>query len=282
MLKNVVDITMDNFQQILLDKSKETLVVVQFWADWCEVCKQLTPNLQSVAAKYTDDLILARVNCDEQQQIAMQFGVKSLPTVAIMKDGQPIDGFAGLQSEAEILTLVEKYLPQEQDAFYAQGNELAKAGNWVDAYPLFRKAFELEQSRIEFMFAFINVSIELGKLDDAETLLASIQMINQDSSYQQLTAKLDLAKNAAESPEIINLQTELANAPDSLEIKQQLALAFSQANRNEEALELLYTVLTSDLGFGDAKKFYLDIIANLPAADPLAGNYRRKLYTLLY
>jgi len=281
-LSNVVDITLENFQHVLLEQSKQTLVMVQFWADWCESCKQLSPTLMSVAAKYPNDLIFARVNCDEQQQIAQQFGVKSLPTVAIMKDGQPIDGFAGLQSESEVIALLDKHLPKEQDTWYANASAFAQEGNWLEAYPLFKRAFEAEQTRMEFLFAFAHASIELGKLDDAKTLLDSVSLVNQDSIYQQLIAKLDLALNAADSPEVINLQTELAKDPTSLILKQQLGLALSQVNRNEEALELLFEILKSDMNFGEAKKFYLDIIANLPDGDVLAGKYRRKLYTLLY
>ncbi|WP_299264009.1 tetratricopeptide repeat protein [uncultured Psychrosphaera sp.] len=281
-MSNIIDITLENFQQVLLEQSKETLVMVQFWADWCEACKQLTPSLFSIASKFPDNLILARVNCDEQQQIAAQFGVKSLPTVAIMKDSQPIDGFSGVQSEAEILELVNKHLPQEHDTWYINGVKLAQEGNWLEAYPLFKNAFEADQSQMTFLFAFANASIELGKLEDAKTLLDSVLLVNQDTAYQQLIAKLDLASNAADSPEIINLQMALEKEPSSLELKQQLALALSQVNRNEEALELLFEILKADMNFGEAKKFYLDIIANLPDGDVLAGKYRRKLYTLLY
>jgi putative thioredoxin len=281
-MSNIVDITLENFQQVLLEQSKQTLVMVQFWADWCESCKQLSPSLVSVAAQFPNDLIFARVNCDEQQQIAMQFGVKSLPTVAIMKDGQPIDGFAGVQPESEILALLQKHLPKEQDAWYASAVEFAQQNNWLDAYPLFKKAFEAEQSRMEFLFGFTNASIELGKLEDAQTLLDSVLIVNQDSTYNQLIAKLDLASNAADSPEIVKLQAELANEPESFQLKQQLALAFSQVNRNEEALDLLYEILKSDMSFGEAKKYYLDIVSNLASGDELASKYRRKLYTLMY
>ena len=163
-----------------------------------------------------------------------------------------------------------------------QWRKLAQEGNWLEAYPLFKNAFEADQSQMTFLFAFANASIELGKLEDAKTLLDSVLLVNQDTAYQQLIAKLDLASNAADSPEIINLQTALEKEPSSLELKQQLALALSQVNRNEEALELLFEILKADINFGEAKKFYLDIIANLPDGDVLAGKYRRKLYTLLY
>jgi putative thioredoxin len=281
-MNNIVDITLDNFQQVLLEQSKTTLVMVQFWADWCEACKQLSPSLVSIASQHPNDLILARVNCDEQQQIAGQFGVKSLPTVAIMKDGQPIDGFAGVQSETEILELLNKHLPKEQDAWYASASTLAQEGNWLEAYPLFKSAFDVEQTRMEFLFAFVHASIEVGKLDDAQTLLDTVLLVNQDAIYQQLVAKLDLALNAADSPEIVKLQAELESEPTSLSLKQQLAVALSQVNRNEEALELLFEIVKIDMSFDEAKKFYLDIIANLPDGDALASKYRRKLYTLLY
>lgn len=282
MSDNIVNITIENIQQELLEASKHKLVLIDFWADWCEPCKQLMPVLEKLAFEFADNLVLAKINCDEQQQIAMQFGVKSLPTVVVFKDGQPIDGFAGVQSESEIRSLLDKYLPKIQDEWFANAQVLMAEGNWQEAYPLVRQAFEAEQERIAFLFAFANVSIELGKIEDAENLLATVTMVNQDSEYQQLIAKLDLAKQAADSPEVKHLQEALNADPENNELKQKLAIALNQANRNEEALELLFSILRKDMVFGDAKKYYLDIIANLAAGDELSSRYRRKLYTLMY
>ena len=281
-MSNIVNITMENVQQDLLEASKQKLIMIDFWADWCEPCKQLMPVLEKLAQENQEHLVLAKINCDEQQQIAMQFGVKSLPTVVLFKNGQPVDGFAGVQPESEIRQLLEKHLPKPQDELFNQGAQLATEQKWQEAYPLLKQAYDLESTRHDFRLMLANVSIELGRISEAETILADVGLADQDAGYQQVMAKIDLAKQASDSPEIQALQKMLAQEPESFELKQQLAIAMHQAQRHEEALELLFSILKKDLGFGDAKKSFLDIIANLPDGDQLASQYRRKLYALLY
>ena len=150
------------------------------------------------------------------------------------------------------------------------------------AYPLLQQTYDAEPENPQYLLMLANAGIELGKLDAAEALLSKVTLVNQDTAYQQVVSKLDLAKQASESPEILSLQALLEKEPDSLDVKLKLAIALNQANKAEQALELVYQVLRVDLGFADAKKIYLDIIANLPAGDELAGQYRRKLYALLY
>ena len=281
-MENIVNVTLENVQQVLIEGSKEKLVIVDFWADWCEPCKQLMPVLEKLATEFHQSVILAKVNCDEQQQIASQFGVRNLPTVALMKDGQPIDGFAGVQTESEIREILQKHLPKPQDEWFAEGVALAEQKDFAASYPLLQKAYDAEPTNKTFNLVLANVSIELGKLEQAETLLSQIGLVDQDSAYQQVVAKLDLAKQASETPEIQALEKLLGKEPESFDIKYKLAIAYSQANRSEEALQLLFNILKVDLGFEDAKKIYLDIIANLPDGDAVAGSYRRKLYALLY
>lgn len=281
-MSNIVTITMENVQQELLEASQQKLILIDFWADWCEPCKQLMPVLEKIALEYPEQLTLAKINCDEQQQIAMQFGVKSLPTVVLFKDGQPVDGFAGVQPESEIRSLLAKHLPKPQDDLFAKGTQLAQEQNWADAYLLFKQAYELEPDNTQYTLMLANAAIELGRLDEAESLLATITLVNQDAAYAQVMSKLDLAKQAQETPEIKNLQDALAQSPESFELRHDLAVALHQASRNEEALDNLYSILKKDLGFGESKKTFLDIIASLPAGDELAGKYRRKLYALLY
>ena len=281
-MSNIVNITIENVQQELLEASQQKLILIDFWADWCEPCKQLMPVLEKLAGEYAEHLTLAKINCDEQQQIAAQFGVQSLPTVVLFKDGQPIDGFAGVQPESEIRTLLEKHLPKPQDALFAKGVELAQQQNWLEAYPVLKQALELEPDNSQYTLMVANAAIELGKLDEAEQLLSTITMVNQDNAYAQVMSKLDLAKQAQETPEIQALQELLAKDPESLDIKQKLAIALHHVQRDQEALDLLFDVLKQDLGFDESKKIYLDIIAALPDGDELAGKYRRKLYALLY
>lgn len=281
-MTNPIEINIENVQQELLDASQQKFILIDFWADWSEPSKQLSPLLVKIASEYGESLKLARINCDEQQQIAMQFGIKNLPTVVLFKEGQPLDGFAGVQTEAEIKAMLDKHLPKQQDLLFTQGCQLVEESKWLEAFPILKQVLELEPENSQFKLMYANVAIELGKVDEVGAILQSTKMADQDALYLQVLAKLDLAKQAAESPEVQALQQQLEAEPDSLELKLKLAVALHQVNRNEESLDLLFSLLQKDLGFADAKKTYLDIIASLPDGDVTASKYRRKIYALLY
>lgn len=282
MSANIINLTAQNIQQDLLDAPAGTVFVIDFWADWCEPCKQLMPVLDKLAAEFEGQMILAKVNCDQEQQLAMQFGIKSLPTVMVFKDGQPIDGFAGVQPESEIRAMLEKHLPKPQDELAAKALGFHQQGNMAEAYPLAKQALGFEPENADFILLLADISVELGKLEEAKELIGQVKMVDQNSQYQHVLAKIDLAEQAADSPEIRALQEQLEQHPDALDIKKKLALALNQAHRNEEALELLYQILQKDLAFEDAKKVFVDLLNSLPAGDELAPTYRRKLYALMY
>lgn len=279
---NIVDMTPDNFQQIVLEESQQRLVMIDFWADWCEPCKSLMPTLEKIAAEYPQDLLLAKVNCDEQQSISMQFGVRNLPTVILVKDGQPIDGFAGAQPEGEIRALLEKHLPKVEDGLLTSAGELIAEGKYDEAFPLLKSAFETAPDRTDIKFALIDTLLELGRLAQAKELLDSVMLVDQNGDYQTLKGKLELAEKASQSPEILALEETVEKNPEDLQAKVDLAVQYQQNNRQEEGLALLLKVLQRDINFGEAKKLMIDTINALPEGDTLAATYRRKLYAMLY
>lgn len=280
--ENIINITPANFQQALLDASMEKLVIIDFWADWCEPCKSLMPILEKIAAEYPQDLVLAKINCDEQQEIAMQFGIRSLPTVALFKDGQPVDGFAGMKSEAEIRELLDKYLPSADDELLAQAKAAMQQGDNQQAYTLAKQAYDLNSDSAAVRLLFAEAAVDCGRIEQARELLQSIKLVDQDSHYHHVQAKLELAEKAADSPEVQALQQALAEHPEDHDTRLKLALALHQAQRDEEALAAVFTVLKTDLNYADARKTAMDIINALPAGDPLASRYRKVLYSMLY
>ncbi len=282
MSTNIINLTAQNIQTDLLDPSAQTLFVIDFWADWCEPCKQLMPVLDKIAAEYQGKLILAKVNCDEQQQLAQQFGIKSLPTVMLFKDGQPIDGFAGVQPESEIKAMIDKHLPRLQDDYFMQAYEAHQTGDKNQAFTLIKQALEIEPENADYKILLADICVDIGRMDETKEILANVKLVDQNAQYQHVLAKYELAEQAADSPEIQNLHAQLADAPDSMSVKRQLAIALNQVKRNEEALELLLSILKKDMAFEDSKKLFLDIISSLPDGDVLTSKYRRQLYTLLY
>ena len=279
---NIVDITLQNFQQVLLEGSKERVVIIDFWADWCEPCKQLMPVLERIASQYPEDITLAKINCDEQQELAMQFGVRSLPTVAFFKDGQPVDSFAGVKSETEIMTMLEPHLPSPADSFIQNAQQALAEGNAAEAYTQAKQAFDIDSSNMTAIKLLAEAAVDHGRLAQAKELAATIPMVEHDSDYQRIMSKIELAEDSADSPEIKALQAQVEEEPDNSELKIKLALQLHQSHRDEEAISLLFEVMRKDPARTEAKKYALDVINQLPDGDPLASKARRTLYSMMY
>jgi len=280
----IVEIDESNAQTLLIEESLKRPVVVDFWADWCGPCKQLMPILEKLAAEYQGAFLLAKVNADEQQMLAQQLGVRSLPTVMVIKDGQPVDGFSGAQPESAVRDMLDKHLPSPQADSLAEAEQLLAEGDIPGALALYRGAWEDSGQKPEFTMAYAGALITANRLDEAETLLSDIKLVDQDARYEQLVAQIELQRQAARSPEIEALETSLASDEQNHEIRIKLAVQLSSHGQYREALEHLLVVLRvdRDWGNGEAKRVYLDMIATIGKGDPLAAEYQRKLFSLLY
>tara|TARA_R110000744_G_scaffold33782_4_gene79207 strand:+ start:2215 stop:3060 length:846 start_codon:yes stop_codon:yes gene_type:complete len=281
-MTNSLAITLENFQQVIIEESKNKLVLVDFWAQQIPESVELRDKLTSALANFSDTILFTTVDCETQGQIAQQFGIQGLPTVILVKDGQPLDGLTGPQTDETINEFLGKYLPKEQDVLLAQANELLAANNVAEAFPVISQAFQLDNERADIKLVLANVYIQTGKITEAETLLKSIKMVDQDSSYQSLMARLELASQAADSPEIQALEQQLESDPDNIELQQKLAAQYSQVNRNDEALSILFLLVQKDGADTTSKDLLLDVLKSLPDGDALVSKYRRKLYTLMY
>jgi len=280
----MIAITLENFQQIVLDESSNKLVLVAFWAQQIPESVELKDKLATRVAPFTEQIVMATVDCETQQQIAQQFGIQGLPTAVLVKDGQPLDGLSGPQTDDTIATFLDKHLPKPEDLLLAQAQSALAENKLNDAMSAITQAYQIDAQRADIKLALIDVYIQTGKTQDAQTLIDSIMMVDQDSYYQALLAKLELASQAANSPEIQTLEEALANNPNDISIQHQLASQYSQVNRFEDALKLLFRLVQA----GEAqtkdksKEMFLDVLKSLPDGDALANKYRRKLYTLMY
>tara|TARA_R110001592_G_scaffold215025_1_gene468223 strand:+ start:84783 stop:85637 length:855 start_codon:yes stop_codon:yes gene_type:complete len=284
MSNHIVNIDETNAAQLLIEESHTRPVVVDFWADWCEPCKVLMPLLEKIADEYQGAFLLAKVNADEQQGIAQQFGVRSLPTVMVIKDGQPVDGFAGAQPETQVRQMLEKYLPKPWDGLLQMAQEAMDDGDFAGALSPLRQAWEDSGQRHDITLAYARCLIESLRLDEAETILAGVRLADQDAAWEQLRAQLEIKREAAKSPEIDALEQQLAANPDDLDVRHQLAVQYTNSGQFREALENLVEILQRDFNHADGgtKKLLLDTIASLGKGDPLAAEYQRKLYSLLH
>ncbi len=284
MTDHIVNIDETNAAALLIEESHTRPVVVDFWADWCEPCKVLMPLLEKIANEYQGAFLLAKVNADEQGAIAQQMSVRSLPTVLVIQGGQPVDGFAGAQTESFVREMLAKYLPKPWDAVLQQAREAMEAGEFKDALAPLRQAWEKSDKQHDVSITYAQCLIECMRLDEAEAVLAEIRLADQDAAYEQLRAQIDIKREAAKSPEIEALEQQLAADPEDLDVRHQLGVQYTNSGQYRDAMEHFITILKRDMDHGDgaSKQLLLDTIATLGKGDPLATEYQRKLYSLLY
>tara|TARA_B100001540_G_scaffold153155_1_gene135579 strand:- start:3947 stop:4801 length:855 start_codon:yes stop_codon:yes gene_type:complete len=280
----IVNIDESNAAALLIEESHKRPVVVDFWADWCEPCKVLMPMLESIANEYQGAFLLAKVNADEQGMIAQQFGVRSLPTVMVVQGGQPVDGFVGAQPEAQVREMLAKYLPSPWDALLQQGMEALQRGEPREALPPLRQAWEESGKKHEIAVVYASALVEALRLDEAQAVLDEVRLADRDAAWEQVNAQLEIKREAAKSPEIEALEAQLAANPDDLDLRHQLGVQCTDSGQYREGMEHLITILRTDLDHADGatKRLLLDTIAALGKGDPLAAEYQRKLYSLLY
>lgn len=279
-----IAITLDNFQQVILEESKNKLVLVAFWAAQIPESVELKDKLAAKVAPFNEQMLMATVDCQTEQQIAQQFGIQGLPTAILVKDGQPLDGLSGPQTDETVAAFLDKHLPKPEELLLAQAQSALSENNVSAALTAITEANQLAPERADIKLVLIDVYIQTGKTSAAQSLLDSIMMVDQDSYYQALVAKLELASQAANSPEIQALEAELVNKPNDIDIQHQLAAQYSQVNRHEEALKMLFRLVQAgeEQSKDKSKELFLDVLKALPDGDALATKYRRKLYTLMY
>ncbi len=282
MNQNIISLNLENFRPVMVDESAKKLVVVYFWAPWDEASVAQLDVIQTFAGQYPDALLLATVNCDEQQEIVGQFGVRGLPTTMLVKDGQPVDGFTGAQDSAQLEQTFANYLPKPEQLLFEQAQACIASNDYQQAFGLLKQAYDISQDQAHITLAFADASIETGNLEQAKTLIGTIGLADQHADYHAVLGKIELAEKASESPELLELQNKYNANPSNLDIAIELAIALQQAHKADEALALMFTVVKTDINYGDAKKSMLDMINALPDGDALKSQYRRKIYSLLY
>lgn len=280
---SIIDINASNLRQTL-EQSMTVPVLFYFWSAQSPDCATLTPILDKLAQQHAGQFVLAKLNCDTEQAVAAQFGLRAIPTLYVFQNGQPVDGLQGPQTEATIRDLLHSVLPAEEELKAQQAIALMQEGQYTEALPLLKDAWQLSAQSSEISLLLAETLIALNRAPEAENILHHVPLQDQDTRYQGLLAQIELLKKAADTPEIQQLQQQISNDPDNADLAAQLALQLHQVGRNEEALTLLFTHLTRDLNAaqGQVRQIFQDILAALGTGDALASQYRRRLYSLLY
>lgn len=279
----IVDINEQNFREIL-ERSAQTPILIHFWANTYPESTEILPALRQLAQQYQGAFTLALLDCQAQGPIAAQFGVQVLPTIALFINGQAVDGLGGAQSIEAIQAMLGKHLPSTEELALQQAIEEMQNGLYPQALNTLR-ALPMElQQRGDVKLAMADCLLEANQAEAAEQLLSSIPLEYQDNYFKGLQAKLELQKQAANSPEIQKLELDYQNDPTNHTLACELAVQYQHVGREEEALEILWNLLKTNLNLGDGevKKTFMDILSALGQGNAIASRYRRQLYSILY
>ncbi len=285
-MSNIVSINAQNLQQVLGETSQQKLVLLNFFSPQSPDCIGQAAILDKVAAEYASYMVVANLDCDAEQalasQLAQQVGLQTLPTLVLLKDSAPVDLLAGVQSEAQIREALAKHLPAQQDLLLEQAKQALLKSDLNAAFNYAKQAYEIDSGNARIKLVLADICIQIHKVDEAQALINTIDVQEQDAYFNNIKAKCEAALEAKDSPEIKEKQQQVEKYPNDLELKEELSILLNEAGRKEEALDILFTVLQKDLNFNEAKPSFLAIIASLPDGDALAAKYRRKLYSILY
>ncbi|MBU2898469.1 co-chaperone YbbN [Vibrio hepatarius] len=279
----IVELNEQNFRQVL-EGSMQTPVLIHFWAPMSQESTQIIPQLQELAQQYNGAFTLALLNCEQEQMIASQFGVQTLPTIALFVNGQPADGLGGPQELHAIQAMLANHLPSQDELDIKQAMEFIQQAEYSQALTLLQALPDDFKHKGDVKLAMAECLLEIQNFEQAKILLDHIPLEYQDNYYKGLVAKLELHEQSANSPEIQSLEQQFEADSTNAKLAAELALSYHQVNRDQEALDTLWQFLSTDLNAldGDIKKHFMDILAALGQTNPIASQYRRKLYSRLY
>ena len=289
----------DRFRKDVVEPSMTNLVILDFWAEWCGPCKALAPMLEKVCAEYADKGVgLAKVNVDEEQFIAAQFQVRSIPTVYAMFQGQPVADLTSARSESQLRQVLDQLLaklpidggaggPQAPDVaqFIAMGEEVLAEGDGERAASIFGQVVEMAPDSAPAHAGLIRALIAAGRIPEAQEVLATLPMdVAGDPALAQARSALALAENAPDDSELIGLREAAKADPADMDAQFALANAAFAAGQRDEAADTLLAMIRSEPEWqeGAAKAKLLQIFEAVGLEDPWVATTRRKLSLILF
>ena len=288
----IKEVSEATFMQDVIEASKEKPVIVDFWAPWCGPCKTLGPQLEEAVKATKGALTMAKVNVDENQMIAGQMQVQSIPTVFAFANGQPVDGFQGAVSASEIKAFVDRVVAANGgevesgiDSAVKSAEQMLTEGDFEAAKETFSAIIEEDPSNLKSFIGLIKCNIAVDDLDQAEAILNGVPLeISKSPEFESIYAQIELAKQARDAGPINDLILLVKDKPDDHNARFKLAQALHGAGQIEEAINHLLELFKRDKEWNDgaAKSQLFTIFEALEPNNALVLNGRRKLSSMIF
>ncbi len=279
------EVTDANFSDTVIAPSHAAPVLVDFWAEWCQPCKQLSPILGKLLTEYQGAFLLGMVNIEEQRQLAAEAGVRSVPMVLVFRKGMVADQFFGLQPENALRQVIERNLFRASDRLMSEALKAEAAGELDRAVGLAEQALEQDPEHAEHQYQLARLLVSRADTERAATLLENLpREMRESQAVHALRGRIELVRELADAPDRATLEGALASGGDDLSARYQLAGRCMQDGDFAAALDHLIKILQADRDFrgSAARDVMLGIFAQLGDDHPLVHRYRSVLFNTMH
>ncbi len=283
--EHIVEATASNFTGLVLARSREIPVVVDFWAGWCAPCQVLMPLLHKLAGEYQGGFLLATVDTDQEQQLALQYGVRSLPTVKVFRHGEVVDEFMGALPESALREFIERHIEKPADKLVGNARLAMESGNLDEARRLLDEALAMDPGNLQATLTLARLLLRTGEAHQAQTVLDALPFDKrEETEVRTLAAQARFAREAQEAPPAGELEKRLAADPGDLQARYQLGVHKLTEGDYDGAMDQFLELMRRDRAFGDdlGRRSLLTVFEILGEGDERVNRYRRQMARLLY